>query len=79
MKNLEVLEEKSLRCHCNSENGNGADQTTRVSDIERAHSGRNCNPQQEISVRNKPVARAFTDLIMLRRGPAARVAVVNMS
>jgi uncharacterized phage infection (PIP) family protein YhgE len=32
---LEVLEEKSLRCHCNSENGNGADQTTRVSDIER--------------------------------------------
>jgi DNA repair exonuclease SbcCD ATPase subunit len=33
---LEVLEEKSLKCHCDySENGNGANQTTRVSDIEK--------------------------------------------
>ncbi|TVU21643.1 hypothetical protein EJB05_31293 [Eragrostis curvula] len=33
---LEVLEEKSLKCHCDySENGNGADKTTKVSDIER--------------------------------------------
>ncbi|CAO2185826.1 unnamed protein product [Urochloa humidicola] len=32
---LEVLEEKSLRCHCNyKENGNVADQTKKVSDIE---------------------------------------------
>uniref|UniRef100_A0A0A9G622 NAB domain-containing protein n=1 Tax=Arundo donax TaxID=35708 RepID=A0A0A9G622_ARUDO len=32
---LEVLEEKSLRCHCDyKENGNGADQTKKVSDIE---------------------------------------------
>jgi hypothetical protein len=30
-------------------------------------------------VRNKPVARASTGLIMFGRGPAARVAVVSMS
>jgi DNA repair exonuclease SbcCD ATPase subunit len=49
---LEVLEEKSLRCHCNSENGNGADQTTRVSDIEReltASREKLQSSQQEIS------------------------------
>ncbi|XP_062193632.1 protein NETWORKED 4B-like [Phragmites australis] len=32
---LEVLEEENLRCHCDyKENGNGADQTTKVSDME---------------------------------------------
>jgi hypothetical protein len=30
-------------------------------------------------VRNKPVARASTGLIMFGRGPAARVAVVSVS
>jgi hypothetical protein len=32
-----------------------------------------------VSVRNKPVARASTGLIMFGRGPAARVAVVSVS
>lgn len=67
---LEVLEEKSLKCHCDYKaNGNGAEQTTEVSDKERELEAEIVNLQEQVD----SARRRFEEALSERNGEISKL------